>query len=555
MRFFFNTNLLQKIPTNFQATHFFVGLLLTLTAFVIYSQTWQFDSICYDDPLFLDNPNVKNGLSTETIRWAFTDATSISNYWIPVTWISFIVDCQIFDGNPGGFHFTSTIFHLLNSVLLYIFCLKIFKSSIPSTITAFLFAAHPLHVESVAWITCRKDLLCAFFWISALIVYNRYIQKKSWAIYWMTFLLFLLSFMSKPMAVTLPFVMLLLDVWPYQRIAIGSHDSIKATTKAFFYCCFEKIPFLIVMVLFASLTYSTQKSGNVLTTSTDDFSIPLRFFNLFVAYSFYLEKFLFPVDLSLLYPIPNRIEFIPHAISFLLIVSSTLFLLLHHKKHLNIIFGWLWFLGTLIPVSGIVIVGVFLYADRYAYIPMIGIYMIISGILTTFIQNHPGRKKITYVCLGFAALTLISTSWIQTTYWKNSITLFHRVTDIHPNSSIAYNNLGYAYKQRGYYQEASFYFQKAIDQSPKYFLPYFNLAGVYHLMGQYAKAIAYYNQSIARNPDAMSYFNLGLSYWKSGYNKEAITLLKKTLELEPNHILAKKYFAQLVHQRQSEEMD
>jgi len=513
--------------------NFLIGVLLALATLSIYSQTWQYDSVCYDDPLFLDNPNVRQGLSFESIQWAFTDATAVSNYWIPLTWLSFILDFQLFGGNPGGFHFTNTIFHLLNVILLFVFCLRIFKSTLPSVIVASLFAVHPIHVESVAWITCRKDLLCGFFWISALIAYVMYVEKKGLFPYCAVFLLFFMGLMSKPMIMTFPFVLLLLDLWPLRRV--NRAQSNNQLQRDILKLIIEKIPFFLVVFFFSILTYLTQKSGNVLTTSTEHYTLTLRFLNSFVAYAFYLEKLICPVNLSLLYPYPEKLYLLNHTLSFVVIVSITTLFFIKKKRYPFLLTGWFWFLGTLVPVIGIYIVGIFLYTDRYAYMPLIGLYMILACGFDYFIRKRPEIKKTALSLLVITISLFGFISFMQVTYWQNSVTLFERAISINPESSVAYNNLGYGYMRMGKFDKAALHLKRAISLAPEYFSPYYNLAGTYYLTRQYDKAIECYRKTVQLKPDySMAYLNMGIVFMDVGDTKEAIEAFLKCIEIDPN---------------------
>ncbi len=533
--------------------HFLLGAMITLSIILIYAQTWQFDSVCYDDPLFIENPNVQQKISFETIKWAFTDATLISNYWIPLTWISFILDFQVFEGNPGGFHFTNTIFHLLNAILLFIFCLKIFKSSLPSAVVAFLFAVHPIHAESVAWITCRKDVLCCFFWISALLAYIRYVEKKGMLLYIAVFLLFFMGLMSKPMMITFPFVLLLLDVWPLKRGSTNLKQS--EANKKIIKLVIEKIPFFCIIFFFSILTYHTQQSGNVLTTSTDNYPLTLRFFNSFVAYAFYVQKLIFPVNFSLLYPYPVRIELLNHSISLLVILIITIVFFFQKKTYPFLLTGWFWFLGTLVPVIGICIVGVFLYTDRYAYIPFIGLYIILACGVDNFIQKRPDLKRITISLLAITISLFGLISFMQVAYWKDSFTLFQRAISINPDSSVAHNNLGYTYMRMGEFDEATRHLAKAIELSPNYFSPYYNLAGIFYATGQYEKAILFYKKTIKLKPDYSSaYLNMGISLMSINSLEEAIDALLKCIKIKPDskraHCFLEKIYTRKTYRKQ-----
>ena len=346
---------------------------LVISILCIYWQVRHFSFVNYDDPQYVTaNYAVQAGLAFENIRWAFTAVHA--NNWHPLTWLSHMLDCQIYGLDPGRHHLTNVLFHILNTLLLFLVFKKMTGALWKSAFVAALFALHPLHVESVVWVAERKDVLSTFFFMLTLWSYTRYVERTNLYNYLMVLLFFMLGLMTKPMLVTLPFVFLLLDYWPLQRFCFGSSDS-NGQRSFYWGLVWEKMPLFILSSASSVVTYLVQKSSGAVNSLA---AIPfhVRIANALLSYVSYIEKMLWPEHLAVLYPYPNVI--LPWKIVcaglLLMMISVFIFRRLRSKPYLAV--GWLWYLGTLVPVIGIVQVGAQAMADRYTYVPLIGIFFI-----------------------------------------------------------------------------------------------------------------------------------------------------------------------------------
>jgi len=346
-----------------------ICLLLAAATLLVYWPVKDFDFISYDDPLYVtDNRYVQKGLSPETVKWAFTDAVKKTNYWVPLTWLSILLDHELYGMHAGGYHLTNLFLHVLNTLLVFMVLRRLTGALWPSAFAAALFGLHPLHVESVAWVTERKDVLSTFFWLLTMLSYGGYVRRPGAGRYLLTFILFVLGMMSKPMLVTLPFALLLLDYWPLGRLE-G-----EAWKQRFFHLVWEKGPFFVVVMIAAVAAFVTQQAADAVKSLA---AIPLgvRLANVLVAYVGYIGKMFWPVRLSFLYPHPGVLPVWQWAGALLILAGVTYGVLRYAKERPYLVVGWLWYLGTLFPVSGLVVIGPHAMADRYAYVPLMGLYV------------------------------------------------------------------------------------------------------------------------------------------------------------------------------------
>lgn len=454
---------------------FAVILLLTLTAGA-FSRTPFMEFIHYDDTVYLmDNPHVQAGLSFEGVRWAFS--TFYADNWHPLTWLSHMADCSLYGMNPAGHHITNVILHGLNACLLFFFFLHTTRLLWPAFFMAALFAVHPLRLESVAWAAERKDVLSALFWMLSMLCYAWYAAKPGVMRYLSSLLCMALGLMAKPMLVTLPVVLLLLDSWP-----LGRFQRRDVTLKRAF---LEKIPFFFLSAASSVTTMFAQQNamGDLFF-----YSIPVRIMNTLFSYVSYLGKMFWPVDLAPFYPHPG--DTLPVWIALvsgaaLLGICVGVFLL--RKRAPFLVTGWVWYLVTLVPVIGLIQVGQQSLADRYTYIPGIGICMMAVYGLDALLLRRTALRRVAFFSGLLFLVGLSFFTWRHSRFWVDSVTLFTHAVNVAP-SNVAHNNLGnMQYRQRKYSQ-AIHNFEKALELNPHDTIPYHNLGLSYFKVGRYDEA-------------------------------------------------------------------
>jgi Tfp pilus assembly protein PilF len=504
----------------------FVYSALIFSAALVYWQVRNFDFVDYDDNLYVyDNQHVLAGLNLQNIEWAFT--TGHASNWHPLTWLSLMLDCSIFGGKPGPMHLVNVAFHIANTLLLFAVFNRMTKRIWPSAFVAALFALHPLHIESVAWITERKDVLSTLFWLLTMLAYIRYVEKPSAGRYIIALSFFTLGLMSKPMLVTLPFVLLLLDYWPLSRF-LNSKFSILNLL-------YEKIPFFILAAVSSIVTYLTQRAYG----SVAGFEVRLlgdRIANAFLSYSLYIVKTFWPQNLAAHYPsrAVGSIELWQLVLSALLLAGVSLLVLRFWKTQRYLFVGWFWFIVTLVPVIGIVQVGKAAMADRYAYIPCTGLFIMLAWGLSELFSKWLYRK---YALGMFAAIVLIALgidTYRQAGFWKDGVTLFSHTIEVTRNNSFAYYNLGTAYVDSGRYQDAIESFKQAIKIKPNYFDAIYNLGVAFSKIDRYQDAVEAYKQAIIVTKDAKTYVNLGAAYLSLGLYQDAIDAYQQAVKINPD---------------------
>jgi Flp pilus assembly protein TadD len=523
--------------------HILIATVLAVATLIIFWQVGSHDFINYDDNVYVyENLNVSNGLTIQGILWAFksTDA----EFWHPLTWLSHMTDVELFGMNAHGHHFTSLFIHSASTVILFLLLHQATNAIWESFIVAALFAFHPLHVQSVAWIAERKDVLSTFFGFISLYFYVKYVELKSIKLYLLALLSFIFGLMSKSMLVTLPVIMLLLDIWPLSRIGqstekkyqvqfLGKCESITQLIK-------EKIPFLICSILFSAVTIYAQHAdtGN---KNLYAISLSLRFENAFLSYLIYIFKTFWPQNLSIFYPYPT---FIPAwqwlgSIFIVLIVSTVV--VWSRRRFPFLLVGWFWFILTLLPVIGFIQVGDHALADRYTYLPLIGLFIMIAWGLSALTKKYPHRRWITYLATGFL---LISTSFLTTTeltYWKNESSLFNHALQTTENNSMAHGHVGSDYGRKGDMAAAIVEFKKAIAIDPNNFTIHNDLGFALSQNGDLPGAINAFNIALKLNPNyAESHNQLGVVLEKLGRNDAAIMEYKTALAINPNNLKAHK---------------
>jgi Tfp pilus assembly protein PilF len=512
-----------------------VCLFLVISTLSVYWQVHKYGFVNFDDDIYVsDNRHVQVGLTLESIDWAFT--TIRASNWHPLTWLSHMLDCQLYGLNPSGHHLTNLLFHIANSLLLFFVFRKMTGHFWQSAFLASLFALHPLHVESVAWISERKDVLSTFFWMLTMWSYIWYVQHPGIGKYLLVLLFFILGLMSKPMLVTLPFVLLLLDYYPLYRFHKSDGSKNSHQRSIVFRLILEKVPFFVLVLMSSAMTFYAQKHGGAVA-SLAVIPIQARISNALVSYTSYILKMLYPSKLAVLYPLPGILPWwqITGACFLLLCISFSAIRLVKQSPYF--IVGWLWYLGTLVPVIGLVQVGNQSMADRYTYIPLIGIFFIISWGIPEFVQRWRHVKKILPIMALTILFILTVVTFVQVGFWKNSITLFEHALRLTKNNRKAHNNLGLALEEQGLIDEAINHYEKALRISPVYVGAHNNLGNALKEQGLIDEAIKHYEEALRINPDyGKAHYNLGNVLQKQGLIDEAIKHYEEALRINPDYV-------------------
>ena len=570
----------QKNKDSTNGQEFLICLLLVLIVLLVFWQVQNHDFINFDDNIYVtENPHVQGGLTSESIRWAFTnwDVT----YWHPLTWLSLILDFEIYGLNPGGFHLSNLLLHTLNALLLFLVLKRMTASLWPSAFVAAIFAIHPLNVESVAWVVERKNVLSTFFWLLTMLTYVHYTKHPSVRRYLLVALVFALGLMAKPMLVTLPCVLLLLDYWPLQRFRAHQLEGASAgktnTSGNFGYTrilpyrlILEKVPLLILSGISACLTSITTENIGIVI-STESVPIKLRIANGLVSYVHYIVKMIWPHNLAVLYPYPSNVPLWQSAGAVLLLIAVSVMIFRWSTKAPYLVTGWLWYLGTLVPVIGLKQAGHWpAMADRFVYVPLIGLLIMIAWGVPNVVGSWRSGRPILASAAVALLVTLMVWASLQVKYWKNSLTLFEhtlKVTEnnylahlnfgaaladqgkaeeaithyrrslkIVPNYAEAYNNLGLALAQLGKYDEAISSYLKALQIDPNYAIAHNNFGVALTHRGEFDEAISHYNQALHLRPDYVEvYNNLGNAFLIQGRFDQAIFYYSETLRLKPDY--------------------
>lgn len=508
------------------------ALLLALTIGV-FLQTRDHEFINFDDPLYVtNNPHVKGGLAGRNIVWAFT-ATAISN-WHPLTWLSHMADVEIFGLNPRGHHLTNVIIHTLSTLLLFLLLVRMTGALWQSLFVAALFALHPLHVESVAWVAERKDMLSGFFWSLTLLFYAGYVKHRQVRFYLLTLLSFVLGLMTKPKLVTLPLVMLLLDYWPFGRFRAEKGSDRISTGTTLSPLVKEKIPFILLSGFSAVITLYAQNKGGAMK-SLEAIPFVLRAENAIIAYAKYLGKTIWPYDMAIVYPFPSSVPLWQVLGSFLLIVLISAVTIRFRRRYAYLLVGWVWFLLTLVPVIGLVQVGGQAMADRYTYIPLTGLFILCAWGIPDLLRGWPYRKTTLSILAGVVIAVLTVLTWQQLGHWRNNISLYGHTLQVTTGNYLIHNNYGIALADQGRPEEAILEYRKALRAWPKAATAHVNLGATLANQGRFVEAIEHYNEALRLIPDyALAHANLGRALANLGRIDEAMSHYENAMRNDPN---------------------
>jgi len=511
-----------------------VWIVLALVAVTLaaYAPVRHFNFVSLDDQVYVtNNPHVRAGLTWAGIVWAFT--TSYAANWHPLTWISHMVDVQIFGLTPGPPHAVNLVLHTINVLLLWLVCRRLTGSVFRSGLVAALFGLHPLHVESVAWVAERKDVLSTGFALLTMWAYAGYVRRPGVLRYAGTGLLFALALMAKPMYVTLPFVLLLLDIWPLGRLAGFAPPAYGQPAVAWWHVVREKIPFFVLAMLSSAATAIAQQQGGAIS-SLDAVPFTVRIMNTLTAYVIYLRQTVWPANLAVLYPYQTSPSAIVAAAAFVMLAVTTAVILRRARSQPYLAVGWFWFVGTLVPVIGLVQIGGAAHADRYTYFPSIGLFVaaVWTGAALAQRISIPRRALIAAAVVIVAACAFATR--VQAGYWADGITLWERAVAVTVNNSRAYNNLGTSYADAGRQGEAAAAYRRAIQIQPDLPQAHNNLGLALVRLGQPDEAIAQYREAVRLMPDYADARNgLGILLMERGEVDEAIVHLTEAVRRRP----------------------
>jgi len=520
-----------------------ICLFLVIAAVLVYGQMLGHEFVYYDDHQYAaENSHVKAGLTVDGLKWAFS--TLYVEFWHPLTWLSLMLDTQLFGVAPGGYLFSNLLLHILNALLLFTFFYRSTGSLWQSGLVAALFALHPINVESVAWIAQRKDVLSTFFWMLTLLCYRIYVEKPGLKNYLGVVFALILGLMAKPVLITLPFVLLLLDYWPLGRLSTGA--SLKSFSNSALILFREKIPLIAVSAAAGAITYLAQQKGGGIK-SVAAVSLAERIFNALISYVGYIVNMLWPFKLACYYPFPTSFALWQVGGSLLLLVLITWFAVRSARRHPFLIVGWLWYLGTLFPVIGLVKIGAFAMADRYGYLPLIGIYVLAAWGVPELTARLPHRRALMNCLAALALIICMLTTWHQVRFWQNKSTLFTRALNVTSNNWFAHNALGLDFLRREKFDQALNQFFKAIDIVPNYIRTYINLSITYTRQNNLSEAIRYMSAAEEMNPDLVEVQQgLGILYEQQGDPEKALAHFRRALELEPEAASAHKHMGNLM---------
>lgn len=506
-----------------------VCICLALLTWGVFAQTLRYDFVNYDDPSYVyQNTRITSGFSLSNIVWAFTHVHS--GNWHPLTTITHMLDCQLYGLKAGWHHFTNVLLHTIAVVLLFLALQRMTGAIWQSACVAAMFGIHPLHVESVAWIAERKDVLSAVFFMLTLLAYFHYARAPSTRRYLIVALGVALGLMSKPMLVTLPFVLLLLDYWPLGRITGQKSDA----TRQLLQVVIEKIPLIVLSAVSSVVTFLAQRGA---IGWTEQLPIMARLSNAVVTYVVYIGQMLWPAKLAVFYPHPeNHLSMWVIFLAMLVLVGLTAAAFILRKRAPYLITGWLWYLGMLVPVIGLVQVGWQGHADRYTYLPQIGLYIAVTWAIGDLTVSWRFQRMVLGAAGAFLLGVLSWRAWLQTSYWRDSETLFTHALAVTSNNDVALNNLGIIFLDKGQLDEAISKLQAAIALRPDNGPAHDNLAKALLQKGQLAEAMVHYRKFLEIEPENVEARNtLGTALIQKGRVSEAIAQWQEALAIQPNN--------------------
>lgn len=539
-----------QISSHRRSRIFLICVALVLMTAAAFAPVCKNDFIrLYDDGKYVtDNPHIKDGINLKTIRWVFS--TPHYFMWHPLTTLSYVLEYQLFGLTPFWYHLTNLVLHAASALLLFWVLQRMTGAVWPSAFVAAVFALHPIQVESVAWIAERKNVLNGFFWLLTIAFYVRYVQCPGIGRYAIVLFVFGLSAMTKPTVVTLPFALLLLDYWPLRRFGwVYKRNRQDMSQHKLAAACqpvsspqrliIEKIPLFIISILLSIVTYLAQQSGNVIQQE-QRFPLYARLLNAIVSYIRYVGHLIYPIGFAVFYPHPGRnIPVWQPTVSFLLLAIVTVAVLRQIRRRPYLAAGWFWYVGTLVPVIGLVQAGGQATADRYAYIPLIGISIMIAWAAGEVLEKW-GRLKIWAVILaGLLFFALLTVTRTQVGYWQNDETLFSHAVKVTQNNHLAHYNLAKVMEGKGEYGQAIENYKIVVEIHPDDYEAYNNMGAMFLKQGQFDQAVISYEKSLKIKPDYLiAMYNAGIVTLKQGKYDETIKYFHKALEQNPDWVIA-----------------
>jgi tetratricopeptide (TPR) repeat protein len=517
---------------------------LALVTLAVYLPTRHHGFVEYDDQQYVtDNPRVQAGLTWSGLIWAFGFH---AGNWHPLAWLSHMLDCQLYGANAGGHHLTSVLLHVASALLLFSVLNRMTGAMWRSAAVAALFAWHPLHVESVAWVAERKDVLCAFFWMLTLLLYARYAAQPSIARYLFTLGSFVLCLMAKPMGVTLPFVLLLLDYWPLNRVlefASGLPEKIplRFAQKSWRQLALEKVPFLVLSAIACVLTLRAQEIAIV---STAGLPVSQRITHVLAAYNHYLVAMFVPRNLAVYYPYQIHLPTLTTICAVIVLGLITVLAIKNLRRRPWLMVGWLWYLGTLVPVIGLVQVGDQAWADRYTYLPLIGLFVPLVWLAFDTVKSPIVLRSLS----GTVGVALIATTAVQIGQWKDTRTLFKHADRVTPKNYMAITILGSLLAKEHKYDEAMAYYQTALRYQPAFPEAHFFMGAALDEQGKLDEAIAEYQKALWFKPtQEQTHLFMGIALAKQKKYDEAMAHYNAALKLNPDSAVAQNNLARILH--------
>ena len=530
-----------------------IYMALAVLTLLTYWDVQTFEFLDFDDNEFIvENRHIRDGFSIDSLVYAFTDLDT--GIWQPITWLSHTFDCEVYGLNPKGHHWNNLILHLANSILLFLILYKMTGATYRCFFVAALFSIHPLQVESVAWVAERKNVLSTLFYFFSLLGYSFYVKDRSISTYLLVLLLFFVGLMSKPMLITMPVILLFLDFWPLGRfeeirqrrrqyLDSNGPNRISSLWNSYGQLVLEKIPFCLLAIIFSVIAwYGQYASGGM--TDLRSISLVDRVELSLVSYVSYLYKIIWPVDLAVFYPYFGHIPFWKVLGAFMILIGLTLLVLRFGRDREYLVVGWLWFLLTIAPVIGLVHLGDQEMADRYMYIPSIGLFIMISwggydlcrGLRFSRFVNVCG------VCAVLIILFFSTKSQLQ--YWHNSTSLFTHALEVTSRNYIAHSNLGTSLLKLGKVDDAAYHFQKALEIKPESYKAHFDMGTVSAIQKDFAKAEKHFIWILNRFPnDIDAKYNLAVAFFEQGDDERSEYWFSCVLEINPKHVRAREYLA------------
>jgi tetratricopeptide (TPR) repeat protein len=525
-----------KTPAHFPIQLAVCGFL-AVAVLVVFGRSLRNDFVNYDDNDYVyRNAHVSAGLTWEGLKWAVVSNCAAN--WHPLAWMSHMLDCQLYGQWAAGHHLTNLLLHAATAILLFLVLQRMTGALWPSACVAALFAIHPLRVESVAWVAERKDLLCGLFFVLLLAAYTAYAARPSWWRYALVLAMYGLGLLSKPMLVTVPLLLLLLDYWPLRRWGRGA------------WLFWEKIPLLALAAGSATMTLRAQAQVAAIK-GLAELPWSWRAGNALLSYVVYIKQMFYPLGLAVYYPHPARTITAWQTVGaalILLAISAAAVALVRSRPYL--IVGWLWYLGMLVPVIGLVQVGAQAHADRYTYLPQIGLYLMLAWGAADLPLPNSWRRPLLASLAALVMVALMGCAWVQTGYWRDSETLWRHALDCTDRNDVAYNNLGLLQHDANKIDEAIACYCRAVEINPAYFLAWNNLGLNLLSQGKTAEAIDCFQNALTANPNyAESHNNLAVVLNRLGKEDEALAHLQAALAADPQHALARQNLDALLRAR------